>query len=117
MNQEYSAAFLWQTEWGDYRELDGGGWETVWRITFRPGGGSPQENVEIFDDPSIGFRSFLRSGAGVEPAAELVVISREHSMSAVNYPATYSSFRIVNDEVAEIQQIQGLPRAWYPPFR
>jgi len=114
MKPEYSASFLRQTKWGDFRELDSGEWETVWRITFRPGD-SPQEDVDILDDPSIGFHSRLRGGT--EEETELVVTSREHSMSAVNYPATYSSFRIVNDQVAEIQQIQGLPRDWYPPFR
>ncbi|MFE9335930.1 hypothetical protein [Streptomyces sp. NPDC007063] len=114
MNPEYSASYLRQTKWGDYRELDNGQWETVWRITFRPGY-SPRRDVDILDDPSIGFHSYLRGST--EEEAELVVISQEHSASAVNYPATYSSFRIVNDEVADIQQIQGLPRDWYPPFR
>ncbi|MGI5349424.1 hypothetical protein ACQEU8_14660 [Streptomyces sp. CA-250714] len=117
MSQEnpYSADFLRKTEWGEYRELDTGEWETVWQISFREGAPS-QEITDVLHDPSIGFRSYLRRrGSGEE--AELVVVSQEHSTSAVNYPATYSSFRIVNEEVGEIEKIQGLPRDWYPPFR
>lgn len=48
---------------------------------------------------------------------ELHIFTREHAMSAVYYPLTYKSLRIVNDSIAEIDKIQGLPRDWYAPFR
>ncbi|MFH8768169.1 hypothetical protein [Streptomyces sp. NPDC017958] len=69
----------------------------------------------MFQNASIGFISIIEF-LGMRNA-ELRIHTKEQAMSAVNYPATYSSFRIVNDELAEIEAIQGLPRDWYPPFR
>lgn len=109
----YPASALRKTKWGDFNELDNGTWETIWTLTLR--GDHAREVVEVFRSESIGFTAVI-AFLGMRNA-EMRVSTREHAMSAVNYPATYTSFRIVNDELAEIETIQGQPRDWYAPFR
>ncbi|WP_344534951.1 hypothetical protein [Streptomyces albiaxialis] len=111
---EYSVSYLRKTKWGDVRKLEDGSWETTWSLTLKQADAQVCESV-VLSDPRIGFESHL---AVVSPQdVRLVVITSEHAMSAVNYQPTYSSLRIVNDDIAEIESIQGLPKNWYAPFR
>ncbi len=109
----YPASALRKTKWGEFRQLSDGSWQTTWTLILCDN--HTREAVAVHHNESIGFTSSVHF-LGMRNA-ELQVLTREQPMSAVNYPATYMSFRIVNDELAEIDTIQGLPRNWYPPFR
>ncbi|GAA3086011.1 hypothetical protein GCM10010449_07060 [Streptomyces rectiviolaceus] len=111
--ESYSASDLRKTEWGTFERQDSGSWKTVWRLTLRNSRSEGQ--VDVFRDDAIGFVSTIHFTGS--PSAQLLVITREHAMSPEYYPATYTSFRIINDELSEIDKIQDLPRDWYAPFR
>ncbi|MCP2320863.1 hypothetical protein APR12_006253 [Nocardia amikacinitolerans] len=85
----------------------------MWQLEFLSS--YRERSVNVLSDSMIGFRAVLEMKGGVD--GELHIFTSEHAMSAVNYPMTYKSFRIVNDSIAEIDKIQGLPRDWYAPFR
>ncbi|MEV6335544.1 hypothetical protein AB0M12_12615 [Nocardia vinacea] len=111
--QRYSAEHVRKTTWGDIAEHEGGRWETVWHLSFvEP---HPAAVIAIHSNEEIGFEGtlhILENSAG-----ELRVITDEEAMSPEYYSPTYVCFRIVNDDIAEIGTIQGLPRDWYAPFR
>ncbi|WP_378730821.1 hypothetical protein [Nocardia brasiliensis] len=110
---EYSAADLRKTVWGNITELDDGRWETVWHLEFP----TSQERtvVEVYRDDGIGFCATLQVTG--DRVGELRVLTREQAMSAEYYSPTFTCFGIVNDSLAEIGTIQGLPKDWYAPFR
>jgi hypothetical protein len=109
----YSAAALKKTKWGKIAALDGGKWETVWDLSFTSE--VPDAPVNIHEDADIGFSSTLEPAQ--DGSAVLRIVTRRHAMSPEYYSPTFTSFRIVNDDVAEVLTIQGLPRDWYAPFR
>lgn len=109
----YSPSDLRKTRWGDSRKLSDGTWETVWNVEVVPE--CSLTSVSLFRDESIGFTS--TAVFSTPHSAQIKVITREQAMSTEYYPATFTSFRIMNDEVAEISTIQGLPRDWYAPLR
>ncbi|MGK5641693.1 hypothetical protein ACSNOK_25735 [Streptomyces sp. URMC 126] len=74
-----------------------------------------REPVLILCDTAAGFRAALDLTDPRE--ARLRVTTRDHAMSAAHFPLTYTAFRLVDDEVGRIGEIQGLPRDWYAPFR
>ncbi|RKN46685.1 hypothetical protein [Streptomyces hoynatensis] len=115
-SNEYSAAFLRPTKWGEITRLDDGRWETVWALSFTAP--APAGETPVHRNDRIGFRSTLRvPDEGDRTAGQLRVVTEEEAMSAVNYPETFTSFRLVHETVAAIRTIQGLPREWYAPFR
>jgi hypothetical protein len=71
--------------------------------------------MEVFRDDAQGFAAELHVIAPGEATLE-VRTSRE-AMSPEYYPLTFTSFRVVNDELEVIQTIEDLPRDWYAPFR
>ncbi len=111
---EYSAAQIKKTTWGKTSESAEGGWETVWKFemdTSRIGDSS----VQVHSDDELGFNARLYV---VENGrANLVVRTVGHAMLAEYYPLTFTSFRLVNDNLGAIETIEGLPRDWYAPFR
>ncbi|WP_156959839.1 hypothetical protein [Nocardia sp. BMG51109] len=110
---EYSVANLRKTSWGGFRELDDESWETIWHLEFS----TPQESLEteVYNDDDIGFRAVLKISS--DTAGRLHIFTRESAMSAVNYSPTFKCFGIINDDIAELAKIEGLPKEWYSPFR
>ncbi|MDT0321423.1 hypothetical protein [Streptomyces millisiae] len=114
----YTAAALYPTTWGAVCELPDGRWETTWDLTLatplREAAGA--DDIDVHQDETIGFRAVLKPDAK-RGQARLRVVTDEPAMSAVYFPATFTAFGILNDQVAQIETIQGLPRGWYAPFR
>ncbi|WP_152646357.1 hypothetical protein [Streptacidiphilus albus] len=87
---------------------------TIWRLKMD----TPLtvgEKREIMTDIESGFQAVLSSSM---PGELILQVNTERpAMSPEYYPLTFSSFRIVNDEIGPIETIEGLPRDWYAPFR
>ncbi|APA96704.1 hypothetical protein NS506_02642 [Nocardia seriolae] len=110
---DYSSSRIHKTVWGEFSELEGGTWETMWQLGFAVPG--PAGGWEIYSDERIGFVAKLRISE--EDGGELRISTRCWALSAEYYSPTFKSFSVVNDSVAAISTIQGLPRDWYAPFR
>jgi hypothetical protein len=110
---EYPASALYPTKWGEFFQRSDGKWETVWLLLLAHSVESRE--IAVHSDDSAGLVVTLHGSGKSE--AELRVVTREHAMAAENYPATYKAFRLVDETIARIEEIQGLPRDWYAPFR
>jgi hypothetical protein len=112
--QGYSAAQIKKTTWGEIAEIAPGVWKTVWELamdTSRIDAGP----LLIHSDDGLGFIAQLYPAD--TGRVRLTVYATGHAMRAEYYPLTFTTFRLVNDDVGEIETIEGLPRDWYSPFR
>lgn len=111
---EYQAGDIKKTVWGQIRETRDGAWLTSWALGM-DASRARDWNPVILVEPEVGFEAELQI-VDTE-SATLQIKTTAPAMSAEYYPLTFSSFRIVNDEIGEIWTIEGLPRNWYAPFR
>ena len=111
---EYTAAVIKKTVWGQIKSISDGAWVTEWHLHMNTSGVSSDE-LEIKRDTDQGFAAVLQvTGPGL---ATLRVRTLRQAMSPEYYPMTFACFRIVNDEIGIIETIESLPRDWYAPFR
>jgi hypothetical protein len=111
---EYAAAVIKKTVWGQVASTPDGSWVTEWHFKMDTSHVSSTD-LEIKTDPDEGFTAVLHVS---EPgSATLRVQTSRQAMSPEYYPMTFASFRIVNDEIGTIETIENLPRDWYAPFR
>ncbi|MFD4434182.1 hypothetical protein, partial [Nocardia sp. NPDC058497] len=70
--------------------------------------------MHVYHDESIGFAADLHV---MQEQGTLTIATQRFAASPEYYPATYATFRIINDTIANIETIEGKPKCWYAPFR
>lgn len=111
---DYSAAVIKKTVWAQISAVPDGGWMTVWRFRMDTTHVTDMR-TEVVRDDEHGFSAELHVTAPGE--AVLQVRTLREAMSPGYYSLTFTCFRVVNDELGNIETIEDLPRDWYAPFR